>query len=600
MGLGLHPFITGTVGLWQFQGDMLDSSGLGHDLTVEIAGTGAFAALSNIQGYKFRDITAHASSSLIAASTPDLRFTGNFTLEFIYMPVTSPAGVSTLISCANTVGNPFYIWYSNSGTYTYGDNPDGLESFGVSMGGFGIPQHMAIVKSGSTVKLYINGSNVGSTVGGNTATWLGTEQFRVGRQITLGALLDGTIASVRALNFARTPADILADAQATVGNVIAVDVNLTSTAQDYVAITEAVTLKTTASNYTAITENFSLTATAGFSTAFTENFALTATVGASVRMTENFALSAPGAVTAGEFEDVPICTCPTGSPLVFPPIIGGVYVGNFDDIPCDCAVPAGDTPKATTVMILASETRRQGGLNREARVSGVTDASVFSYLARDFDFLTPYTETVGGSVLAEQAPAQVDGIPGPYTYDPIHGLAVTATEVAVALELSANQTHESVTLDTGLDPNPALAFPDEVGYLAFKFGDSDAVGPVKYLGRKSGTSLTLDASFRFPHAVPSGSIVTLLAGRAPFQPAAEKTDGSFYVTGSAAGRVAAQAEIENTRAGGLGIEVDVVYPGDRGLGGEGLPAHGAQKLSDKVWVWGGDNLNSEVSKAREP
>lgn len=258
----------------------------------------------------------------------------------------------------------------------------------------------------------------------------------------------------------------------------------------------------------------------------------------------------------------------------------------------------GDTNKNNTIVVLASETRAHGGLNAEAVVTAVPDASTFKYSVTAKSSLSPWTATSGGSVLAEKAPDEVPGVPGPYLYDPVRGISVTSIEVAIAQDLNGNQTYGFVNLDTGLGPDPSLAFPDEVGYLAFKFGSSNVVGPVKYYGRLGDTALILDASFRFPSTVPSGSTAVLLSSRTPFQPERGDTAGSFYATGSAAGRIAAEKQLGDTFAVGLQTDVEVVYPGDRGLGGEGLPSRGVQKLSDKVVVWAGDDPDSEVPKAR--
>ena len=133
----------------------------------------------------------------------------------------------------------------------------------------------------------------------------------------------------------------------------------------------------------------------------------------------------------------------------------------------------------------------------------------------------------------------------------------------------------------------------------FAFGYKNQVAPVKYFGRLSSTRLSLDYSFKFPVTVPSGSNVTLLSQKGPWVPENPQDVGSFYITASPAGRVAAEAAIDASVAAGVVVKTTITYPGDRGLGGEGLPASGTNKLSDKVVVWGGDNVDAEVAAARE-
>ena len=190
--------------------------------------------------------------------------------------------------------------------------------------------------------------------------------------------------------------------------------------------------------------------------------------------------------------------------------------------------------------------------------------------------------------------------PGPFIFDPLNGLAVTATEsTIVTAPLFANQHYEEVEIaDSG---GQGSAFPDAVGYIVFNFGTDSQSSPVKYLGRyKSSPStakLTLDYAYKFTADQPIGTTVTFLSQRAPYAPIASK--GSAYTTSSSAGRIAAQAATEEALAAGINLDVTVVYPGDRGLGGEGFPSHGAQKLSDKVAIFAGDDINEELQGNRE-
>lgn len=99
--------------------------------------------------------------------------------------------------------------------------------------------------------------------------------------------------------------------------------------------------------------------------------------------------------------------------------------------------------------------------------------------------------------------------------------------------------------------------------------------------------------------VSRGVTVTLLAQKGAYAPASAADLGAAYLTASSAGRVAAQKTVTDCTAATVELNVRVSYPGDRGLGGAGLPALGTQKLSDKVCVWGGDFLTEELAAARE-
>ena len=196
------------------------------------------------------------------------------------------------------------------------------------------------------------------------------------------------------------------------------------------------------------------------------------------------------------------------------------------------------------------------------------------------------------------APAALVNDPGPVVFDPLEGLAVTSTEgVTTSFPLYANQQYEEVEI-TGGDN-----FPDGPSWIALGFGHSTQTVPIKVLGKyKNGpttTRLILNYSYKFVSDFPIGTTVTLLAQKEAFVPTNPEDAGSFYVTASSAGRVAAQAAAEEALAAGIDPDVTIVYPGDRGLGGEGLPAAGTQKLSDKVAVFAGDEIDEEVQLRRE-
>jgi len=180
---------------------------------------------------------------------------------------------------------------------------------------------------------------------------------------------------------------------------------------------------------------------------------------------------------------------------------------------------------------------------------------------------------------------------GPFVWDK-QGVAWTSTKALTTQEAREGGQYSALLVDD------ASEFPDEQGWLVFNYGYENQVGPVKYLGRISDTKLSLDSRFVFPVAIPVGSSVNLLSQRTPYVPENPEESGSFYLTDSASGRIAAQKAIEEAAAAGIDYTITTIYPGDKGLGNEGRPANGAQKLSDKVWVWGGDSL-ADIDAARE-
>jgi hypothetical protein len=228
-----------------------------------------------------------------------------------------------------------------------------------------------------------------------------------------------------------------------------------------------------------------------------------------------------------------------------------------------------------------------GGLNGLYKIT-VTGANSFTYVTPEFQATT--TALSGGT--ATPTAAESDDRPGPFVFDPDAGLAITGEATTVTQDVVSGFSYRILTVTDATD------FPDETGYLMFDFGGPLETAPVKYLAKISSTELLIDPGYLFPINLPSGTRVVRLTQRTPFDPASMEIS-KFYVTGAAEGRVAASDAIDQLVAAGLTIDKNILYPGDRGLGNEGYPASGSAKLSDKVQVWAGDDVDSEVEEAQE-
>lgn len=234
-------------------------------------------------------------------------------------------------------------------------------------------------------------------------------------------------------------------------------------------------------------------------------------------------------------------------------------------------------------------------------VTGLPSATTFTYNETGLNGAQSVEASV--SVLTAPAPhtieveAKTTGVndPGPYLFDPDFGLSVTNTEGTIAVQsLAAGGQYGEVEITL-----PAGTFP-ESGYVVFGFGTDLQSSAVKYFSTYKSTGsnikLVIDYSYKFTKDLPIGTVVTLLASRTGFKP--QSLVGAAYLTGSSAGRTAAQASAEAAIAAGVDPNVKIVYPGDRGLGGEGSPVSSANKLSDAVFVWAGDDVDEEVAEAR--
>ncbi len=249
---------------------------------------------------------------------------------------------------------------------------------------------------------------------------------------------------------------------------------------------------------------------------------------------------------------------------------------------------SGNTTTVAQLYIPNDDTIAAGGLNGQFMVATVPTDTTFTYLTNE----QAYTLNAGTPV-ATPVGAAASTVPGPFSFDVLGGVAITGSESDLAEDLA--EGHQYATIEVA----DATQFPDAPGWLVFAFGYENQVAPVRYLGRLSSTTLSLDYKFRFTANVPAGAKVCLLANKGSYTPTSPETVGSFYATASAAGRVAASAAVDEVVAGGIVVNKTIAYPGDRGLGGEGLPAEGTTKLSDKVAVWGSDDLDAEYAADRE-
>ncbi len=252
----------------------------------------------------------------------------------------------------------------------------------------------------------------------------------------------------------------------------------------------------------------------------------------------------------------------------------------------------GDTQKLNYITLPGQDAFARGGLNGEVGVLTVPSSTSFTF-STEAGLYGDYTEAADGvKVTPVTAPESPAGLLGPFVFDPNEGVAITGTEADLVTTIESGNRYPSVVL------SDASSFPDSIGYLVFDFGKESVAGPVKYLGRISSTELLLDTSFVFPLDISPGAKVSLLSGRGPYQPSRTEHLSGFYITGSAAGRVAAEAVLDDTVAAGIRDNVTVVYPGTLGMGGDGNPTSGSSKLSDAVEVWGGDSIDEEIAAAR--
>jgi hypothetical protein len=207
LGTAHNPIV-----LFNFEGDLTDSSGNGHDLTVE-AGTQNIVRLGPfLSGHAF-----DGSTLLLAADTADTELTGDMTLQAIvsYSVDALTAGTKSFAGQTGTAGdgddtqNFLYRMALNSS--------DILNYFAESAGGANLsytsPEHftgryrqlvhVTLVRESNDVTYYIDGNAVGSSSGLSAPVDGSATRFRIGGEVATNRWT-GVIASVKLIGSALT------------------------------------------------------------------------------------------------------------------------------------------------------------------------------------------------------------------------------------------------------------------------------------------------------------------------------------------------------------------------------------------------------------
>lgn len=149
---------------------------------------------------------------------------------------------------------------------------------------------------------------------------------------------------------------------------------------------------------------------------------------------------------------------------------------------------------------------------------------------------------------------------GSYLFNPDSGFSISRISSNINQAVNAGQVY-TVIPTTG----PSTEFPDEIGFLVFDFGTSNQEGPVRYLGRPSNNTLLLDASYTFKKTHAQNSDVTLIRSIKPHIPNVDGTDYATYLTGTTKGRTEAERLSNALAAGGVFLNIIIVYPNGPGL-----------------------------------
>jgi hypothetical protein len=175
---------------------------------------------------------------------------------------------------------------------------------------------------------------------------------------------------------------------------------------------------------------------------------------------------------------------------------------------------------------------------------------------------------------------------GPYVWDPTSVIVNRAVVATLTTQLVKGNVLNSI------DVSSLVGFPTNGEFWVVVGLNTQFQTPPMRILSVNGTNLRMwtDGGYVLPVNVPGGNTQTvhLVIDRESGVPPNPEDKGSCYITGTSAARAETVELINQSKAAGIPSEYVVVYPGDRGLAGEGLAISGPPKLADKLWVWGSD------------
>jgi hypothetical protein len=242
-------------------------------------------------------------------------------------------------------------------------------------------------------------------------------------------------------------------------------------------------------------------------------------------------------------------------------------------------------------------------LNQEKNVSQAFSVQIYNEVARGngvngihkltasntFTTNPGWTKSGSNSVVTTVTAKEAD-VKGPYLYDKTQVFSINGTTLTSETIIPQGRGCPILTITENISNIPLE------GFFVANLGRKTQVGPVKYT--RVGSKIQPDPHFSFPEELLNVNLRLSLVTAGSYVPSINEQRGAFYVTASNAGLDAARQYVTDVSANGIDLDIEVRYPGDRGLGDEGNPVKGARKLSDVIEVFGPDNLDEFLEEAR--
>lgn len=217
-----HDTTHSPVGLWNFNGNMNDSSGNSFTLTVSTGTERYSEVLPGLTGFYFDGSTTIFRNA--AEST--LQITGDYTIEMLLLvPPTVQNAVFVSMGDSGATSTSNYLFeiltnntfslsnFSESGTKSGSTFSRPLASITYNQ-----PCHLAMTKTSNVIQFYLNGAVIG-TSGAQTATSGGSlDKLRVGGDAAAPSLV-GCVASLKIVASALNATQIAAEYSRTIGRL---------------------------------------------------------------------------------------------------------------------------------------------------------------------------------------------------------------------------------------------------------------------------------------------------------------------------------------------------------------------------------------------
>lgn len=166
-----------------------------------------------------------------------------------------------------------------------------------------------------------------------------------------------------------------------------------------------------------------------------------------------------------------------------------------------------------------------------------------------------------------------DSVLGNYLID-LNAFPITFTSTTLNTPLLQNSQHAVISV------NSTEGFPETDGYLLIDMGYDNEEKPIPYHKVLNSQDILLDSSYVFKHTHSEGASITLLTSKEKIIPVGDGSDRGSFMTDIARARNSCVDLINNIKAAGITVNIEVLYPGDTGLGNAGTVN------SDKYKVWG--------------